>query len=318
MYPASVVQDRAFEQLIRRRFFRGVTFDEPIGDPGWFGRDSAVWYVHEHVPALVVGLFSAALIETLHPDFAWMGRDHSRSVERVEGVATGRMDPEGVLTRAGHSYSFFMSVAYGSSESAERVTRAVRGMHSSVQGVRPDGVRYDATDPETLRWAYATVVWGIASAHERYHARPLADIDDYYREFVRVGEALGGVDLPRSKAEVLDYLFANVELMAVTLPTIGYLASLAGREQPRVLRPVLCELRWAVLDLQPDWAQQLLRVQPSALARARRAAVWCALNGIRYGAGPLREVTEARARAGHPEPRIDVRLCHAIAGSEHR
>lgn len=297
MNPASLAQERAFDTLIRRRFFRGLAFDGPAGDPGWFGRGSAVWYVHEHVPALVIGLFAAALMETLHPDFAWMGRDHSRSVERVDGVATGRMDPEGVLQRAGHSYSFFMTVAYGSTDSAERVTRAVRGMHSAVRGTRPDGRGYDAGDPETLRWAYATVVWGLATAHERYHARPLRDVDRYYREFVRVGEALGGVDLPASKADVDAYLRERVQLMAVTLPTVSFLASLAGREQPRLLHPVLRQLRWAVLDLQPDWARSLLRFVPGPTARLRRAAVWSALNGIRYGAGPLREITDARARA---------------------
>jgi uncharacterized protein (DUF2236 family) len=168
MFPANVLQDRAFDQLARRRFFKGIEFDAPSGDPGWFGPDSAVWYVHEHVPALVLGLFAAALIETLHPDFAWMGRDHSRGIERVDGVPTGRIDPEGALVRAGHSYSFFMAVAYGSTRSAEQVVRAVSGMHHTVRGVRPDGRRYDADDPETLRWAYATVVWGIAAAHSRY------------------------------------------------------------------------------------------------------------------------------------------------------
>jgi uncharacterized protein (DUF2236 family) len=301
MNPFGVAQDRAFDHLIRRRFFRGLAFDTPVGDPGWFGRDSAVWYVHEHVPALVTGLFASALIETLHPDFAWMGRDHSRSVERINGVATGRMDEEGILQRAGHSYSFFMTVAYGSTESAERVTRAVRGMHSAVRGTRPDGRHYDATDPDTLRWAYATVVWGLATAHERYHARPLRDIDEYYGQFVRVGEELGGTDLPATKASVDAYLREHVALMGVTMPTVSFLSSLAGREQPRVIRPVLRQLEWAVLDLQPDWAQTLLRFSPGPTARMRRAATWCAINGIRYGAGPLPEVTDARARALAPK-----------------
>lgn len=300
MYPASAMQDKAFDQLIRSRFFRGLEFDAPAGDPGWFGRDSAVWYVHEHVPAMIVGLFASALIESLHPDFAWMGRDHSRGVERIDGIATGRIDPEGVLVRAGHSFSFFMAVAYGSSASAESVTRTVKGMHSTVRGVRPDGQRYDADDPETLRWAYATVVWGIAAAHERYHYKPLRgdDLDQYYREFTKVGEALGGTDLPATKGEVEQYLFDNVELMGVTLPTIAFLDSVGGRGGPRRGRPLSRELRWAALDLQPDWAKQLLR-HPchDVTAPVRRAAIRAALNGVRYGAGPLREVSEARVRA---------------------
>jgi uncharacterized protein (DUF2236 family) len=205
--------------LIRRRFFRGLQFDAPEGDPGWFGRDSAVWYVHEHTPTLVLGLFASALIETLHPDFAWMWRDNSRSVERVDGVATGRMDPQGVLERAGHSYSFFMSVAYGSSDSASRVTRALRGM-----------------------------------------------------------------------------------------PTVAYLASLAGREQPRVIRPVLRQLKWAVVDLQPDWARSLLRHRSTPVDLIRRTAVWSAVNGLHYGAGPLPEVVAAPRRVSDcPTDRVSPR-----------
>ncbi len=305
MFPANVMQDRAFDQLIRSRFFRGLDFDAPAGDPGWFGRDSAVWYVHEHVPAMVLGLFAAALIETLHPDFAWMGRDHSRGIERVDGVPTGRIDAEGAMVRAGHSYSFFMAVAYGSTTSAEQVTRAVRGMHHTVRGVRPDGRPYDADDAETLRWAYATVVWGIAAAHSRYHPRPLRGdgLDRYFREFTKVGEALGGTALPATKADVDDYLADNVGLMGVTLPTVAFLDSVGGRGQPRALRPIFRELQWAAIDLQPDWAKRLLRTpRVERTAPLRRAAIWATVNSIRYGAGPLREVADARSRAAAAEP----------------
>jgi len=82
----------------------------------------------------------------------------------------------------------------------------------------------------------------------------------------------------------------------VTLPTVSFLDSVGGRGQPRALRPMFRELRWAAIDLQPRWAQRLLRFSPGAAAPLRRAAVWTALNGMRYGAGPLREVTSARAR----------------------
>lgn len=301
--PASVAVDQAFDVLIRRNFFKGVTFDAPEGDPGWFGPDSAVWYVHEHTPALVLGLFASAAIETLHPDFAWMGQQHSRGVRWVDGEPSG-LDLKGLLTRAGHSYSFFMAVAYGPSHAAERVARTVRGMHGTVRGVRPDGRGYDAADPETLRWAYATVVWGIATAHERYHPRPLrgADLDVYYREFTRIGEALGGTDLPATKSDVRDCLRASIPLMGVTMPTVEFLAGLGGAVSPAPLRPALRLLQWAVLDLQPRWAQRLLRVPRSSSTsiRLHRAAMWSALNGIHYAAGPLPETRAARARVGLP------------------
>ena len=88
---------------------------------------------------------------------------------------------------------------------------------------------YDADEPEWLRWNYATVVWGIATAHERYHPQALrgADLDRYYGEFVKVGEALGGTDLPATKAEVLDYLESALPTLALT-----YIA--ASRTWPNV------------------------------------------------------------------------------------
>lgn len=298
--PVRLMVEKALDLTLRPRFFPRLQFGEPQGDPGWFGPDSPVWYVHEHLPALVVGLGAAATIETLHPDFAWMGYDRTRAIVRdAEHVPTGGFDLEGLLTRGGHSLAFFTAVAYGSTISAERVTRAVSGMHHRVRGVRPDGRAYDADDPETLRWAYATVVWGIAEAHERYHLRPLDDIDEYYRQFVTVGEALGGTNLPATKRAVADYLEEALPLMGVTPPTVETLKLTDPRLRPLPLRPMFGLVQWTLLDLQPRWAQELLRFSTPVRGEraARRATVKTILNTLHYGAGPISEARQARRRA---------------------
>jgi uncharacterized protein (DUF2236 family) len=88
---------------------------------------------------------------------------HSR---RCAGSASSRAcHQEGAAVRFGHSVAFFIGTAYGSTETAERLARTVRAMHHTVEGTRPDGLPYDADDPE-WRWNYATVVWGLATAHE--------------------------------------------------------------------------------------------------------------------------------------------------------
>jgi uncharacterized protein (DUF2236 family) len=318
--PLHLIVEKAMDMTLRPRYFPRVQFAEPAGDPGWFGPASPVWYVHEHLPALVIGLGAAATIETLHPDFAWMGYDHTRAITRdADGVPTGGFDLDGLLTRGGHSLAFFAAVAYGSSPSAARVTKAVSGMHHRVRGVRPDGRAYDADDPETLRWAYATVVWGIASAHERYHLRPLrgTDLDRYYGEFTRVGAALGGTDLPATKAEVADYLDAAVPLMGVTQPTIETLRLTDPRLRPLPLRPIFDLLQWTLLDLQPQWAQDLLRVRPSSRIErtARRVAMRSLANTVHYGAGPIDEVRQARRRAapGRQEAALDEDAASRLA-----
>ncbi len=181
--------------------FGGLEFAEPEGDPGWFGPGSAVWHVHSHTSALIFGLQCAAFIERFDPSIFWMGSDHSRVVEHDEtGTPTGRLDLKGSGVRLAHSVAFFIGTAYGSTATAERVAQTVRAMHHTIKGVRPDGLPYDADDPDWLRWNYATVVWGgIATGHELYHPAPLRNIDRYYGEFVRVGHALGGATCLRPR-----------------------------------------------------------------------------------------------------------------------
>ncbi|MBJ7329464.1 MAG: DUF2236 domain-containing protein [Solirubrobacteraceae bacterium] len=295
--------DEMFARGVRQHYFPRMDFAEPAGDPGWFGPDSAVWYVHEHAPLIILGLNAAAFIENLHPDFAWMGYDHTRALERDDdGIPTGRLSAEGGAVRRGHSFAFFAGVAYGPTAMAERMAKAVSGMHHRVRGVRPDGRAYDADDPHTLRWAYATVVWGLAEAHERYHARPLKDIDEYYGEFVRVGEALGGTDLPATKAEVMQCLDDERPNMALTPPFASTLNHVDPRHAPLHLRPTLDLFAWTVADLQPRWAQLLIRFPTTSRPERliRESLVKATLNGLHYGAGPIPDVRDARARAAAP------------------
>lgn len=298
-----------FDNDIRKRFFRGMDFAGPEGDPGWFGPDSAVWYVHSHTPALIFGLQCAAFLEGLDPSIYWMGSAHSRLAERdSDGRPTGAIDSEGARVRLGHSLAFFIGTAYGSSHTAERLAQTVRAMHHTVKGARPDGLHYDADDPDWLRWNYATVVWGIASAHELYHAKPLADIDKYYREFTRVGAALGGTNLPATKAETLECLRSHLPRLAMThgmaLSTGPNLARNA--DVPAAAKFV----DWAIRDVLPDWAAELVMYQPPRPVErtARRAAQWMALNGSQAVMGPLQEFQQARSRVArgtgvdHTEP----------------
>ncbi|HWJ63022.1 MAG TPA: oxygenase MpaB family protein [Acidimicrobiales bacterium] len=291
-----------FDRSVRPDFFKKMDFAAPLGDPGWFGPDSPVWHVHANMPVMFFGLSCAAFMENLDPGIAWMGYDHSRIVERVDGVPTGRVDPTGARVRFAHSLAFFTATAYGPTPTAERAARAVRAMHHTIKGTRPDGAPYDADDPEWLRWNYATVVWGIASAHERYHARPLDDIDDYYRAFVRVGEALGGTDLPRTKGEVLDCLEERLPKLAVTPIAASRTWPALGEGLPAGQKPVFWLLDWAERDLLPRWGQKLLLYRPPNALRiqARRQVLRTALNGLHVTTGPMREFRQAQARvAGH-------------------
>jgi uncharacterized protein (DUF2236 family) len=285
--------NQKFDQDVRRRYFRGMTFSEPEGDPGWFGPGSAVWHVHSHMHTLIFGLYCAAYLERLDPSIYWMGVHHSRMVKRNDDeTALPELDPDGAAARLGHSIAFFIGTAYGSTETAERLAATVRAMHHTVKGTRPDGARYDADDPDWLRWNYATVVWGLATAHELYHPRPLRGpaIDRYYGEFVRVGYALGGSDLPATKAETLDCLESYLPRLAVTYGT----AMSTGSGIPIPQRAV----DWAIRDTMPKWAAKMVQhTNPNPARRAvRRAAVGAVINGLAALTGPIPEFEQAQAR----------------------
>ncbi|MET7769471.1 oxygenase MpaB family protein [Nocardia sp. NPDC005366] len=294
--------DKSF-QPIRQQFFKNVRFDEPAGDPGWFGPGSAVWYLHEHIATVQIGLAAAAMIETLHPDMAWMGYEHTRAVERVDGIPTGRFDQEAMASRTGHTLSFFLGVAFGPSAVAERVSRTVRAMHDRVEGVRPDGHPYRASDPELLRWNYATMAWALAAAHERYHPRPMRGerLEEFFREYARMGIELGATDVPTSKAGVDQLLADSLPLLGVTMPTVELLNPLAPWRHPLWVRPVYALMFWVVQDLHPMWAQRLMNTpqywRPKKMVL--RAVARSLLQGMRDGV--IREVKQSHARvAGSP------------------
>lgn len=288
---------RKFDKDVRKHYFRGMEFAEPVGDPGWFGPDSAVWHVHSHTEALIFGLQCAAYIERLDPSIYWMGMHHSRLVKRdpETGIAQPVIDPQGAAVRLGHSIAFFIGTAYGNTATAERMAKIVRSMHHTIKGTRPDGAVYDADDPDWLCWNYATVVWGIATAHEIYHPNPLRGkkLDRYYSEFVRVGHALGGTDLPTTKAETLDCLHSYLPRLALTHGA----AMATGSNLPMPQSAV----DWAIRDTMPKWAKQLIsHTDPNPIERAaRRAAVWSIINGLHTAAGNTTEFGQAQARVAN-------------------
>ncbi|MCR5976613.1 DUF2236 domain-containing protein [Gordonia jinghuaiqii] len=295
--------DKSF-QAIRDKFFRNVQFTEPKGDPGWFGPGSAVWYVHEHLPTVQIAMAAAAMMETLHPDMAWMAVEHTRALERKNGVPTGHFDDKAMASRAGHTLSFFYGVAMGSTPVAERVSRVVRGMHDRIEGVRPDGHAYRANDPDLLTWNYCTQAWALAASHKRYHPNPLSDerLEEFFHDYARMGRELGGADVPTTGAGVDKYLADSLPFLAITMPTVELLNPTAPWRYPVWQQPLLKLVHWAVQDLHPRWAQNLMntRQYPRPVAAVRRRALKAILGSFRDG--KIKEVYESYERVGAPLP----------------
>ncbi len=115
---------------------------------------------------------------------------------------------------------------------------------------------------------------------------------------MRVGEALGGTDLPATRAEVAECLHAYLPRLAVTpLKAFATGPNLRGSTL-KPWEPGSPFLDWATRDLLPGWAQKLVLYQPPgpAVRRARRAALRLSLSALHDGAGPLPEFRQALAR----------------------
>ena len=129
--PHQLMQQRItqfYDDEIRSRYFRGLEFAGRLGDPvGSVRAARSGTCIPTYARAGCSGCSVRPTWNGFDPSIFWMGVDHSRIVERDErGESTMRVDPEGAAVRLGHSVSFFIGTAYGSTVTAERVpTRCV-------------------------------------------------------------------------------------------------------------------------------------------------------------------------------------------------
>jgi uncharacterized protein (DUF2236 family) len=174
---------------------RRASFSEPAGDPGWFGPDSVAWRVHSELGPMLIGGFSALMLQTLHPLVMQGVADHS----------TYRTDPLGRLRRTA---DFLALTTYGGDEAAREAVREVRRVHRRVRGIGPEGRAYRASDPDLLCYVHVTEVWSFLRAYQRYSGQllTLEEKNRYLRESSRVARELGATRVPSSTEAVRSYI----------------------------------------------------------------------------------------------------------------
>lgn len=228
--------------------------DAPVadsGDPGWFGPGSVVWDVHGDFPAMLIGGVSALLLQTLHPG----------AMAGVDQHSNWREDPSGRLQRTAH---FLTVTTYGSSAEAEQAVRTVRAVHRRVKGVRHDGLPYSAGDPDLLCWVHVSEAFQFLRAHQRYSFPPLnrAERDSYLDQMARVAEALGATGVPRSVAEIEDYLEAvRPELVATPAALATARDLTVSRSRDPIERAAYDLVVRAAVGLLPLWAREMLQLK---------------------------------------------------------
>lgn len=223
-------------------------YREPAGDPGLFGPGSLVWRVHADLPVMLIGGFSALMLQTLHP-LAMAGvADHSRY----------REDPLGRFQRTAR---YVAGTSFGGMPLVEELIGTVQRVHVHVHGLAPDGRAYAADDPDLVTWVHTTEMWSILRSYQRYSLRPLLaeEKDRYLAEVAVLGKRLGGQSIPERVAAVRAY-FASVQPELAATPAakeaVAFLrqplgSSLSDQAAHRVITA-------AAIELLPAWARRLL------------------------------------------------------------
>jgi len=241
--------------------------------PRWFADDRPIRVVHADASMFVGGL-SALLLQSLHP----------LAMAAVEAHSGYRGDAWGRLQRTS---TFLAVTTYGAADDAERAVARVRAVHERVQGISPDGRRYDASDPHLLCWVHVAEVDSFLRAYQRYGSRRLTPRgrDAYVADMAEVARRLGVPDPPADEASLrarLESYRGEIRSTAQSRATARFLLLNPPVSLP--VRPAYAVLSAAAVELMPRWARAPLRLPyvPVVEPTVVRASGRLLTSGIRF------------------------------------
>jgi uncharacterized protein (DUF2236 family) len=237
------------------------------------GPGSVTWERGSDVRTML-GAGAALLLQVSHPTVGAGVHEHSTFLQ----------DPWGRLLR---TLDYATGLVYAGPHGAPAVARGVREGHRQIRGVRPDGARYHALEPEAYAWVHATLAYGILETHRRYgRALGPAEAERFWAQWRGLGRLLGirDRDLPPTLAAFWPYVDAMVaERLEATPACADVLATLEARTPPPV--PHLPAVAWAVarlpaarlarlatIDLLPGVLRERLGLRLTALERTELRA----------------------------------------------
>ncbi|MHA1053689.1 oxygenase MpaB family protein [Enterobacter mori] len=234
----------------REFMFRG-------NESGFFAPDAAICQVHGDFPSMMCGGISALLLQMLHPQALAGIYEHS----------TFRQDFFGRLRRTSQ---FILTTTFGTRIAAERLIARVNKIHAEVKGITPDGLPYNASDPELLTWVHVAECSSFMASHLRFR-RIITSVEqqtEYYKECAIIAAKLGARNIPVTPREITEY-FQDMrpqlrcdertrELARIVLDT--RLPDSASRWIGRMMM-------MAGIDLLPSWAGEMLGLRTGPLYR---------------------------------------------------
>lgn len=254
-------------EMIRRRLVgkvRGVFNDVAAGqqpvalsDEALFERDSPIRMVHSGVVSMMVGGIRSLLLQMLHPHALQGVLDHSDF----------RADMHGRLRRTAR---FIAVTTFAHRDEAMAAIARVNRIHAQVSGTLPDGTVYSASDPRTLAWVHVAEATSFLEAYIAYvrPTMPVAEQDEYFRQFAVIARALGAAPVPVTRGEA-DALVAELRPDLATSKAAREIARLVLTQRPQgAPAAVQRALGTAAVDLLPPYARTML-----ALERPRLTAM---------------------------------------------
>ncbi|MHA1057147.1 oxygenase MpaB family protein [Enterobacter mori] len=224
---------------------------------GFFAPDAAICQVHGDFPSMLCGGISALLLQMLHP----------KALAGIYEHSTFREDIFGRLRRTSQ---FILTTTFGTRIAAEHLIARVNTIHAGIKGVTPDGLPYNASDPELLTWIHVAECSSFMASHLRFRRKITSEErqTEYYRESAVIAAKLGARNIPVTPAEVTEY-FQDIrpqlrcdertrEVARIVLnTTLPDCASLwIGRMMMR-----------AGIDLLPCWAGEILGLRAGPVFR---------------------------------------------------
>ncbi|MEM6909070.1 MAG: oxygenase MpaB family protein [Pseudomonadota bacterium] len=236
----------------------------PPSDEALFARDTPIRLVHADLVGMMTGGIRGLLLQMLHPHALQGVLDHSNFREDMHG-------------RLQRTARFIAVTTFGHRDRAMASIRAVNSIHQRVDGTLPDGTPYNATNPRTLAWVHVVEAQSFLAGYLR-HVRPdmpLAEQDEYYRQFAVIARALGADPVPESGVQA-EAIFRDLRTDLRTSPEAREVAQLVLSQKPPGTPPgVQTMLGAEAVAMLPDWARAMLRLQrPVLTALPARAATW--------------------------------------------
>ena len=277
--------------------FRKVVSGDPSGAPDWarsladgidegyFGPQSAPWFVHGSLPTIIGGI-RALLMQALHPGALAGVQQHSRYQQDGLGRLAG-------------TTQWLTVVTFGDTVAADRECARVRGMHRRVAGSYVDdrGTEraYSAMDPDLLRWVHVAFTDSFLATHRVWGGPIPGGPDAYVRQWAKAGELVGVTDAPRSVSELEQQIAdfgPDLRGGAAALETVDFIRN---APIPVAGRPAYALLFAGAVATLPAEHRRLLEL-PTIPLTVVRPAVGAMLGGLALALGPSSPSVQAAER----------------------